>query len=271
MTVGNVKIDLDRRSMGFARRLWNKATPTRWANRVCAEIAAIGKHKRITLFVSQYKLSIKQEGREIPLAYSHAYAAALFRAGVTEIEFGAGLSFKEIKDSFNMILDEPLKLSHDDRVKIEVRDEDLQGVLTERNSFIKSREVSFGSRTSLVNAIVELDYISQKTLAIALMEIVKKNFLVIDKPGKLVYASEGNNPELPSWDEYECYWVSRERTCSLETEGEVSHFEFNPKDIERGVALLQKRNLEFRANTLTAIREKNPELAEILDAKLAGN
>ena len=102
---GKISIDLNRRNVSLTRLAWNKATPTRWAKTVSGEISAMASKGPVVLTVNQDQLIAKIGEREIPVFRSHAYAASLFRAGVTEIDVGWCPSPEQVKNTLDVLSD----------------------------------------------------------------------------------------------------------------------------------------------------------------------
>ena len=102
---GKVNIDLNRRTVGSLRLLWNRLTPTRGAKVTSNIIANVSSSGPLKVSVGEDQLVIKIEQREIPIALSNNYAHCLSRAGVAEIEIAAVMKSKEIKALLDALAD----------------------------------------------------------------------------------------------------------------------------------------------------------------------
>lgn len=107
--VQKVSVHLSQRTMGFAGMMWNRFTPTRWADTVSDAIAGFASSRPVTLTVHNDHLSVKVGENDLPIFRSHAYAASLFKAGVMEIQFETGISSAEVKAKLNTLSDNEIQ------------------------------------------------------------------------------------------------------------------------------------------------------------------
>jgi hypothetical protein len=124
---GKVTIDLNRRTVGSLRLLWNRLTPTRGAKTVSGFIAGRSTTENIILMIGKNDLSIISGEKETVIPASNTYARCLNKAGITEIEISAGLQPEEIKTILDTLSDKNAKKASLLLTKYGIRTKVLQG------------------------------------------------------------------------------------------------------------------------------------------------
>lgn len=102
--MNSINLNLQARSAGVLRTLWNRLTPTRGSASVAREIyfAAVGKPVEV---VVTPKILYEKMGKSIDIFPGSAhYALALHRAGVTSFTLTQGISIAEVKDLLDTMI-----------------------------------------------------------------------------------------------------------------------------------------------------------------------
>ena len=105
LKTANVSFLGSQRNISWPRLLFNSATFTRGASKVCAAIWGIGVLGDVDLLVKPDGLYTEKEN--IPIVASNYYAKNLYKAGILKITFSKGTEQKQIKKILDILCDQP--------------------------------------------------------------------------------------------------------------------------------------------------------------------
>lgn len=231
MTIsGKVTLDLNRRNVSWARLAWNKLTPTRWSKTVSGSIADLAANGPVAITAHENHLSTKFGEREVPIFRSHAYAAALFNAGVTGLEVGKGVGLENVKAILNSLSD------------------------SSTSAVLKHELIS---PISLADALLKLIPGSKKVIDDPQQGhwVRGRRSRETEVPMSIYppYPYGGGRSYEPGTPDY--YVVDKP---------EISHLEFSLKDIEKAWAFLQDRSSQFQIAVIDHLTKKDTKLAILL-------
>ena len=100
-------VNLERRTQGFFRTVWNRMTPTKSIFWVSRDIFFAARQKPVRIEVRQ-NILLEDGNIEDLFIGSQNLAANLFRAGVTEVVIPRGTKIDAIVGTFNALTDRGL-------------------------------------------------------------------------------------------------------------------------------------------------------------------